>query len=331
MASFLSSSNNAALSSPSSLVAIWSHEEAATRQVQQLTTSGCGVTAVVQCISYLLGTTLNETPQKEMSDCSTNSSDNSSPVSDDSNQLQFKVPSLDAIVSGSVLRLRKNDAPLPQYLASRAVAGCTGAELVESIANVCPTLISGEFVPSSLLPVDGRGQGSGNLGLIEWIAAQLKENKALVATFNLQLLGNDAWHHQFIYGVDFATRSIYCTNPVEAYAEPDFAAFISTPSVLLVRRSDILSRIDRPGGDISVYGQHDWLRLKVQQQIERMKSDSEMAYVVIPAAYIGMCWIVTLDLFVSGYIYIYIYIDILFISYYWLFLLYLINRWYFGI
>jgi hypothetical protein len=67
-----------------------------------------------------------------------------------------------------------------------------------------------------------------------------------IATLNLQsgiAPGNpvpDAWHHQMVFGV--GPRGIYLTNPVECVSETALWPQLCSPSILMVRRSDILAR-----------------------------------------------------------------------------------------
>jgi hypothetical protein len=67
-----------------------------------------------------------------------------------------------------------------------------------------------------------------------------------IATLNLQngvAPGNpvpDAWHHQMVFGV--GPRGIYLTNPVECVSEVALWPHLCSPSVLMVRRNDVLAR-----------------------------------------------------------------------------------------
>lgn len=237
---------------PRSQYLVWTHEEAVLKQVTQVASSGCGATAVATVLSQLVGRAL--------------------------------LPELDTIVQGCVLRTRKNDAALPEYLASRSIAGCTGAEIVSSAVGLFPRLIAGAFVEYSrmkhLMAKDG------GAGLVEWIAAQLREGKCLVATLNLQAIGNDAWHHQFIYGTDTHRRLVFCTNPIVAYTEAEFISYISTPSTLLVRRADVVLR-HREGEEDALYDQPLWSEYRVREQVARALTDSTVSHVAIPASYVG--------------------------------------------
>jgi len=67
-----------------------------------------------------------------------------------------------------------------------------------------------------------------------------------IVTLNLQngiapgIQVPDAWHHQMSFGV--GPRGIYLTNPLECVTEAALWPQLCSPSVLLVRRSDILAR-----------------------------------------------------------------------------------------
>src|SRR5690606_22173857 len=121
--------------------------------------------------------------------------------------------------------------------------------------------------------------------LLTFLSAQLKAGKCCVATLNLQLLGNDAWHHQFIYAIDLATQEVYCTNPLEKYPVATFKAFLCTPSILVVRAKDIELRRSIEGGDESIYERPLWKEMDVAGQVVRCLTDG--GPVVIPAIYKG--------------------------------------------
>ena len=176
--------------------------------------------------------------------------------------------------NGCILKARALDAPLPEYLLSRSKAGCTGEELIESMAILCarnPSLltvgnrprVSGNFVPFSELLSRGKS-------LINFCGEELRRGHCLVVTLNLQLVGNDAWHHQVVYGIDTDTEVLYCLNPHCQYSQQLATSFLSTDSTLLVRREDVIERFARPGGDESIYSLSRWKEYKVQEQIEDM-------------------------------------------------------------
>ena len=256
-------------------ISLWTHEEASEVEVKQLATSGCGATAVMTVIKAL-------DPQREIQ--------------------------AEEVLKISVLRNRANDAPLPQYLASRSVAGCSGEEILGSVrafySNAAPsstTLVS-QFYPcctglntaylSSLkleypqLERDFAIDGTSNL--IEWLANKIKDGQCIVATLNLQLLGNDAWHHQVVYAVDLTERLIWCLNPMCCYSENMFKSFLCTPSILVIKAGDVKSRHHLVGGDESIYAQEKWLELKVASQIQRcIDARDHSQDILIPAVYKG--------------------------------------------
>jgi hypothetical protein len=196
-------------------------------------------------------------------------------------------PSLESIVSACILRVRANDSPLPQYLASRSIAGCTGSELVTSAMLACPGKLTGWFEPWGAGHRHADSKATAD-ELLTSIASHLSAGRAAVVSLNLQLYGNDAWHHQCVYAVDAVKRQVWCTNPMESYTAEDLLALVTTPSVLLVRRDDILSRQDRAGADRTVFDRPEWQAMQVAEQIQALKlSDASTTHVAIPAAYVG--------------------------------------------
>lgn len=187
--------------------------------------------------------------------------------------------------SNVIVRCRANTSPLPQYLLSRYNAGCTGEELVESMKavlheNKLEDLVECmPFVP--FFPIDP------STSIVDYLSDMFTQGCIIVATFNLQVLGNDAWHHQVVYGVDRTNGLVYCTNPLEPYSEDLVRTFLSTKSLLLIRKEDILSRLDILGGDDSLYDSDPWQRFQIPKQIEALQHDPSMEYVVITAAYVG--------------------------------------------
>lgn len=183
------------------------------------------------------------------------------------------------VLQHAVLRLRANDAPLAQYLHSRSQAGCSGEEIVSSVQSLLPS-ISGKFYTPQDMSLHRKG-------LASWVEEQLEQGKQLIATLNLQLLGNDAWHHQFIFGADSEKGLIYMMNPITAFPEEAVMQLISTPSLLLVQREDVLSRVDRPGSDLTIFEQPLWEIMNIPQQIQEMQTTPRDTVLAIPAIYRG--------------------------------------------
>ena len=235
--------------------------DASLHEVSQIINSGCGVTAVLNSLVALKISSIKD------------------------------IAIID--ISSGIVRFRDNDAPLVSYLQSRSVAGCTGAELILSMTNL---LLNNNYLLRESQHVVGifytLKEFAKQSSLIEEIKIRLNNSEVLIATLNLQLLGNDAWHHQMIYAVDTNLRLIYCMNPVGAYPEDLFLAMLSTESVLLIRREDILSRFLRPGSNWSELQSGRWSQLEVSKQIESLWNESEgggqsVSHIVIPANYIG--------------------------------------------
>lgn len=231
-----------------------SGEEAINHELDQVSMSGCGITAVLNVLALF-----------------------NFPISD-----MGKVD-----LSGSILRKRANDASLSEYLRSRSVAGCTGIELVHSMNSIISqnafitATIQGQFLPTPSL-------GSDSTSVADAIASKIRNGEVLIATLNLQLIGNDAWHHQLIYGIDPIRGLVHCMNPVGAYPLDLFYAMLSTPSVLLVRKEDVLRRINLPDPTLQVLCAEElWKPFEIEQQIERIGRDDALSHLLIPANYVG--------------------------------------------
>lgn len=245
-------------------------EDALDHEVAQVSGSGCGVTAILNALVIFR-------------------------VIEDIGDVNY----VDS--STCILRVRDNDAPLAQYLLSRSIAGCTGEDLLVSMQNMLVKNVHFMNVYQqrhvigcfkSFKDFMSHSNVNGTKQLIEAIAERLKNSEVLIATLNLQLLGNDAWHHQMIYGVDMLSRQIHCMNPVGSYPEELFISMLSTESVLLIRREDILSRAQRPGSNGEALNSGRWAQLRVSQQISNMLSESNQSegstsHILIPANYIG--------------------------------------------
>ncbi|XP_075981260.1 uncharacterized protein LOC142979915 isoform X2 [Anticarsia gemmatalis] len=193
-----SSSSAGCVEPPRSM--IWSEAEACERQVTQIATSACGATAVVNVFNAL-GVPVN----------------------------------LERISSAVGTRQRANNAPLPRYLLSRAVAGCTAADLVSGIHRASDGLVTARFFPT---------YPERAVSLSHWLADWITLGGVPILTLNLQAGSEgeipDAWHHQMVFGV--SPRGIYLCNPVECVREGVLWPQLTSPSVLLIRSRDVLSR-----------------------------------------------------------------------------------------
>ena len=64
----------------------------------------------------------------------------------------------------------------------------------------------------------------------------------------------DAWHHQMVFGV--GPKGIYLTNPIECVPEAALWPQLTSPSELLIRRGEILSRWDSQQTELKALTKH---------------------------------------------------------------------------
>ncbi|XP_035249521.1 uncharacterized protein LOC118214097 isoform X1 [Anguilla anguilla] len=240
---------------------LWSVGEAVERQTLQIGASACGATAVVDVLQALGVTVAPETAD-------------------------FCVRT----------RLRKNEAPLPDYLFSRSEAGATHQQLLDGAEQASDGRVVGRFFAF---------HPPRQVKLVPWLAYWIRKGAVPVATMNMQLAvpeGEevpDAWHHQLIFGV--GPNAVFMTNPLDVdclftVSEEVVLQRLCSESVLLIRREDVLQRLT---GDtqlsVLTQGQSDprWNTLDVEGQVRQMCCEEEcedeeqpkMTHIVIPAAY----------------------------------------------
>jgi len=182
---------------------IWKEKEAMRKQVTQTpNTSSCGAVALVN-VMIALELDIN---------------------------LQLVAESVNT-------RSRRQTAPLPQYLLSRSEAGCTHADLISGVTSVARDRVRARF-----LPLYQRQFQLAQL-LSNWISAGLVP----VLTLNVQKGPvcpdgqiQDSWHHQMVWGVQ--GQQIFLANPMDVVSEASLTEQLDSPSELLIRRADIVSR-----------------------------------------------------------------------------------------
>lgn len=148
--------------------------------------------------------------------------------------LRFPIPSIETLNKCISTRLRANSSPLTEYLLSRSNAGCTHNDIIEGLNKVSDGKIYARFF--HMYP-----ERDVNLEL--WLAFWIRNGAIPVATLNLQKCAGtipDAWHHQMIFGV--SPRGIFLTNPFECVQASKLWPQLSSESVLLVKKEDVLSR-----------------------------------------------------------------------------------------
>jgi hypothetical protein len=289
--------------------------EISDRHITQLSTSGCGATAIVNILLLL--------------DLITR---------DDIEQLNWDV---------CILRRRAEKETVFPYLLSRYDAGCTGEELIESMnlilkENNLSCQVNGKFYPfrecffdqtvgsdrinDCSVVSEADVDSSEKTDLSSFVKENLQKSNILIATLNLQIIENDAWHHQIIYGMNEKSRLYHVMNPIDYYPEEIMKRFMSTDNVLLIRRMDVLKRLTQEqlsifnsyyhsfldpekdhttekmnsccydflseGELLSIYGnpiflQEPWRPFCLIDQIAELLHRPEMTHVMIPAVYEG--------------------------------------------
>lgn len=234
---------------------LWSIQEALERQTLQIGASACGATAVVDVLKAL--------------------------------GVDVSPEDADRCVR---TRLRRNESPLPDYLLSRSEAGATHAQLIQGAEEASRGEVFGRFF--HLHP-------RRRVRLVAWLAGWIRRGGVPVATMNMQLAvadGDevpDAWHHQLVFGV--APNAVFMTNPLDVVSEAEVHQRLCSESVLLIRREDVMQRLnpDCCLTDLSE-NQSDprWKTLDVEGQVKQMTVEEEqesdgprLTHIRIPAAY----------------------------------------------
>lgn len=203
---------------------------------------------------------------------------------------------VDTAINAVNTRLRDLDAPLPQYLLSRSVAGTTHEDLVEGLNKLTHGEVVGRFF--HMYP-------ERDFDLSNWLKFWLMNGTIPLTTLNCQSVPlddgtiADAWHHQVICGV--SKDGVHLTNPERVTPFDVISKELCSESVLLIRRHDILQRWSN-NLDYSCWNSagNRWIEFKVQEQIDRTVKEetllllhgSELKYrelltthITIPAAY----------------------------------------------
>ncbi|XP_060075223.1 uncharacterized protein LOC132554909 [Ylistrum balloti] len=183
-------------------VMIWNEYEAYVLQVKQIGTTACGPTAVLNVMKAF----------------------------------DYQVDK-DEICKQILANLRMEGAPIPYYLFSRSAAGTTAENLLEGVEKLTKGAIRGRFF--NFYPPR-------KVELLKWLGYWMKKGAVPIATLNLQRGVKpgwtipDAWHHQMVYGV--SSKGVYLTNPLEIVPAETVMEQLTSDSVLLVRRQDVVNR-----------------------------------------------------------------------------------------
>ncbi|XP_011168070.1 uncharacterized protein LOC105201663 isoform X2 [Solenopsis invicta] len=200
--------------------------------------------------------------------------------------------SLEVLVKGVNTRLRELGVPLPRYLVSRSVAGATHKDIARGISlstNGAAITKFFAFYPER------------KVSLSHWLHYWISKGAAPIATLNLQHCGEgcdipDAWHHQMIFGVGQA--GIYLTNPLECLPEQLLWHQLVSPSILLIRKTDVLAHwnentdlmplatMDQKWRKLNVLGQVvNMIRESMSQRKQPNSTTTGATHIRIPASY----------------------------------------------
>jgi hypothetical protein len=155
-------------------------------------------------------------------------------------------------------RLRRYDAPLIDYLNSRIEAGTTHVDLVQAIEALNTSKwdihVRGYFFSfqSKILWEDDRKPSLraptlpalSRDELVSFLAYWLTRDAVPIATLNLMLINNDAWHHQLIHGVDTSSKEIYLCNPCETMPMEIFRTLLCVDPFMRIPASHVRTRKD---------------------------------------------------------------------------------------
>jgi hypothetical protein len=218
--------------------------------LDQIGVSACGPTAVYNVLSALAGRSifaLNGDNEENMVN-----------GEEDSEEQNNQIPLIDPESLLRILpaRLRNYEAPLVEYLISRIKAGTIHQDLIDGITSISNNKVSGFFFqfPARISEKE----------LYEWFIYWLKRDTVPVATENLMILGNDAWHHQMIYGVERIPKStfkavkssnstnnedyiykVHATNPMEPISMNILKETVTSDPFMQIPASHVVERYSR--------------------------------------------------------------------------------------
>ncbi|XP_062598330.1 uncharacterized protein LOC134259741 [Saccostrea cucullata] len=242
-------------------VMIWHEYEAYLLQVKQIGTSACGPTAVLTVLKAF-------------------------DYQVDKEEVSKKI----------VTNTRMETAPISYYLFSRSVAGTTALQLIDGVQSLTRGTIQGRFF--HFFPAR-------KVELLKWLGGWIKKGAVPIATLNLQRGVKpgwtipDAWHHQMIYGV--SSKGVYLTNPLEIVSEETIMEQLTSDSILLIRRQDVVNRFRdwSPLNDLITKNDKRWNEMNVLGQVVNVLREACTAmyqqpthyraqltsHIAIPAAY----------------------------------------------
>jgi hypothetical protein len=172
----------------------------------------------------------------------------------------IRVPADSTIMSIIPARQRDYDtSSLVDYIISRAKAGTTHIDLVQGINILC-----GEIFPENQQEIDISPATTPSVDenvplsikhrffsfdprldnpkdyFLNWLGYWMSKGCVPLLTENLFIIGNDALHHQTVYGID--GEYLLLTNPVDRVHVDIVYNWISSPGFLIIPEDHILSR-----------------------------------------------------------------------------------------
>ncbi|KAK6624734.1 hypothetical protein RUM44_011594 [Polyplax serrata] len=155
--------------------------------------------------------------------------------------------SIEKVKEGICTRLRSDSSSIPQYLVSRSFAGVAHENLIRGIHHASQGVLYAKFF--QMYP-------RRDIALSRWLSRWMKMGAVPIATMNVQRdikgstspigatasesSASDSRHHQMIYGVN--SKGIHLMNPMECLRDEELWCRLTSPSVLNVKRQEIVSR-----------------------------------------------------------------------------------------
>ena len=209
---------------------LFSHEKAKIISENQIGKSACGQTAIINLLKAL----------------------------------KFnKIPSNEEILLNFSPRLRNyNTKSLLEYLESRVKAGTIHTDLIEIINKITESKIQSKFFVFNYRNNPSK--------FSKWILKYMQRDCVPLLTENLFLAGNDAWHHQMVYGVN--EKSIFLTNPLDITDINKAFNWISSNSWMVIPEDHITQRRFFLEKEEEILQSTPWKEFNVYDQIVNIYS-----------------------------------------------------------
>lgn len=161
------------------------------------------------------------------------------------------------------------------YLVSRATAGTIHTDLIDGAERLSGGEVTGRF-----FAVD---QFASPEGLSEWLRRWIRLGAVPLLTLNLFLRGQDAFHHQTVFGVEGGggtAGGVWVSNPVMKYSPSHLLPLLTQGQHMVIPRAQIEGRFKEAIADGSLQeflsemdvldSEEPWSRFAVGSQVMRM-------------------------------------------------------------